>query len=79
MIIIIIILLLQNRITLSFFSPHQMNAVPLKSSWVMTCGYSPSGNLVASGGLDNMCTVYNLKTPIVKIVKELDAHQGYYR
>lgn len=42
----------------------------------MTCGYSPSGNLVASGGLDNMCTVYNLKTPAVKIVKELDAHSG---
>lgn len=31
---------------------------------------------MASGGLDNMCTVYNLKTPIVKIVKELDAHTG---
>ncbi|KAF5897045.1 guanine nucleotide-binding protein G(I)/G(S)/G(T) subunit beta-3-like, partial [Clarias magur] len=54
-----------------------INAVPLKSSWVMTCGYSPSGNLVASGGLDNMCTIYNLKTPVVKIVKELDAHTGY--
>lgn len=43
----------------------------------MTCGYSPSGNFVASGGLDNMCTVYNLKTPVVKIVKELDAHTGH--
>lgn len=42
----------------------------------MTCGYSPSGNFVASGGLDNMCTIYNLKTPVVKIVKELDAHSG---
>ncbi|XP_053494391.1 guanine nucleotide-binding protein G(I)/G(S)/G(T) subunit beta-3b [Ictalurus furcatus] len=58
-------------------SGNKINAVPLKSSWVMTCGYSPSGNLVASGGLDNMCTVYNLKTPAVKIVKELDAHSGY--
>lgn len=42
----------------------------------MTCGYSPSGTFVASGGLDNMCTVYNLKMPVVKIVKELDAHTG---
>lgn len=42
----------------------------------MTCGYSASGNFVASGGLDNMCTIYNLKSPVVKIVKELDAHTG---
>jgi len=42
----------------------------------MTCAYAPSGNLVASGGLDNMCTVYNLKTPVIKTVKELDAHTG---
>ncbi|GAA6072258.1 guanine nucleotide-binding protein G(I)/G(S)/G(T) subunit beta-3b, partial [Tachysurus ichikawai] len=58
-------------------SGNKINAVPLKSSWVMTCGYSPSGTFVASGGLDNMCTVYNLKMPVVKIVKELDAHTGY--
>ncbi|XP_028819598.1 guanine nucleotide-binding protein G(I)/G(S)/G(T) subunit beta-3b [Denticeps clupeoides] len=58
-------------------SGNKINAVPLKSSWVMTCSYAPSGNLVASGGLDNMCTVYNLKTPVVKTVKELDAHTGY--
>ncbi|KTF87626.1 hypothetical protein cypCar_00035445 [Cyprinus carpio] len=56
---------------------NKVNAVPLKSSWVMTCAYAPSGNLVASGGLDNMCTVYNLKTPVIKTVKELDAHTGY--
>lgn len=31
---------------------------------------------MASGGLDNMCTVYNLKTPVIKTVKELDAHSG---
>ncbi|KTF79410.1 hypothetical protein cypCar_00016629 [Cyprinus carpio] len=55
-------------------SGNKVNAVPLKSSWVMTCAYAPSGNLVASGGLDNMCTVYNLKTPVIKTVKELDAH-----
>ncbi|XP_076863940.1 guanine nucleotide-binding protein G(I)/G(S)/G(T) subunit beta-3b [Brachyhypopomus gauderio] len=58
-------------------SGNKINAVPLKSSWVMTCGYSPSGNLVASGGLDNICTIYNMKTPIIKTVKELDAHSGY--
>ncbi|KAK1805397.1 hypothetical protein P4O66_019713, partial [Electrophorus voltai] len=55
----------------------RINAVPLKCSWVMTCGYSLSGNLVASGGLDNICTIYNMRTPVVKTVKELDAHTGY--
>ena len=54
----------------------QVNAVPLKSSWVMTCAFAPSGNLVASGGLDNMCTVYNIKGATVKTLRELDAHTG---
>ncbi|KAM6959408.1 guanine nucleotide-binding protein G(I)/G(S)/G(T) subunit beta-3b [Aplochiton taeniatus] len=59
------------------YTGNKVNAVPLKSSWVMTCGFAPSGNLVASGGLDNMCTVYNIKTPAVKTLRELDAHTGY--
>jgi guanine nucleotide-binding protein G(I)/G(S)/G(T) subunit beta-1 len=37
-----------------------MHAIPLRSSWVMTCAYSPSGQLVACGGLDNLCSVYKL-------------------
>ena len=28
----------------------------------MTCAYAPSGNFVACGGLDNICSIYNLKT-----------------
>jgi WD40 repeat protein len=35
---------------------NKVNAIPLRSSWVMTCAYSPSGNLVACGGLDNICS-----------------------
>lgn len=55
-----------------------MNAIPLKSSWVMTCAYAPSGNLVACGGLDNMCSIYNLKGKDgnVKVMRELAAHTG---
>ena len=41
---------------------NKLHAIPLRSSWVMTCAYSPSGNLVACGGLDNICSVYNLRT-----------------
>ncbi len=26
----------------------------------MTCAYAPSGNYVACGGLDNICSIYNL-------------------
>lgn len=36
-------------------------SIPLRSSWVMTCAYSPSGNLVACGGLDNVCSVFNVQ------------------
>ncbi|TNN02776.1 hypothetical protein fugu_010263 [Takifugu bimaculatus] len=58
---------------------NKVNAIPLKSSWVMTCAYAPSGNLVACGGLDNMCSIYNLKSKDgnVKVMRELAAHTGY--
>lgn len=44
----------------------------------MTCAYAPSGNFVACGGLDNMCSIYNLKTREgnVKVSRELSAHTG---
>ncbi|KAJ7984381.1 hypothetical protein DPEC_G00361960 [Dallia pectoralis] len=35
---------------------NKVNAIPLKSSWVVTCAYAPSGNMVACGGLDKMCS-----------------------
>lgn len=53
-----------------------MVAVPLKSAWVMSVAFAPSGNLVASGGLDNICTVYNIKSASPKTLRELDAHTG---
>merc|ERR1712013_504507 len=40
---------------------NKVHAIPLRSSWVMTCAYAPSGNFVACGGLDNICSIYNLK------------------
>ena len=42
----------------------------------MSVAFAPSGNLVASGGLDNMCTVYNIKAASPKTLRELDAHTG---
>ena len=42
------------------YTTNKVHAIPLRSSWVMTCAYSPSGNYVACGGLDNICSIYNL-------------------
>jgi guanine nucleotide-binding protein G(I)/G(S)/G(T) subunit beta-1 len=45
----------------------------------MTCAYAPTGNLVACGGLDNICSVYNLhsKDNPIRVQRELNAHSGY--
>lgn len=58
-----------------------MHAIPLRSSWVMTCAYAPSGNYVACGGLDNICSIYSLKTREgnVRVTRELPGHTGKYR
>ena len=34
------------------YSTNKVHAIPLRSSWVMTCAYAPSGNYVACGGLE---------------------------
>lgn len=58
-----------------------MHAIPLRSSWVMTCAYAPSGNYVACGGLDNICSIYSLKTREgnVRVTRELPGHTGRHR
>ena len=57
----------------------QVHAIPLRSSWVMTCSYAPSGSYVACGGLDNICSIYSLKTRegSVRVSRELPGHTGY--
>lgn len=42
------------------FTTNKAAAIPLRSSWVMSCAYAPSGNFVACGGLDNIATVYEV-------------------
>ena len=60
-------------------STNKVHAIPLRSSWVMTCAFSPSGTRVACGGLDNICSIYNLqsKEQPIKVARELAAHTGY--
>jgi len=58
---------------------NKIHAIPLRSSWVMTCAFSPSGGFVACGGLDNICSVYSLRSNQVpiQVARELNAHTGY--
>jgi guanine nucleotide-binding protein G(I)/G(S)/G(T) subunit beta-1 len=64
---------------------NKVHAIPLRSSWVMTCAYANDGTLVACGGLDNLCTVYKLpqagKPTAAQDQKltyaELAQHEGY--
>jgi guanine nucleotide-binding protein G(I)/G(S)/G(T) subunit beta-1 len=56
----------------------KMNAINLPSTWVMACGFSPSGEFVASGGLDNICSVWNLRNGNpTKVSRELVGHDGF--
>jgi len=68
------------------FSTNKVHAIPLRSSWVMTCAYGNKGELVACGGLDNLCSVYKVPGSInveaaaqnmSKPVAELAQHEGY--
>ncbi|KAK6508292.1 guanine nucleotide-binding protein subunit beta 1 [Arthrobotrys conoides] len=61
------------------YTTNKVHAIPLRSSWVMTCAYAPSGNYVACGGLDNICSVYNLsaRDGPTRVARELSGHSGY--
>lgn len=61
---------------------NKIQAIPLRSSWVMTCSFEPSqGKMVACGGLDNLCSIYdvtsNAGSQLIRVSKELTAHDGY--
>jgi guanine nucleotide-binding protein G(I)/G(S)/G(T) subunit beta-1 len=61
------------------FTTNKVQAIPLRSSWVMTCAFEPrETRLVACGGLDNLCSIYQLGQPqVMRANKELAAHDGY--
>lgn len=58
---------------------HKSQAIPLRSSWVMTCAFEQNENqMVACGGLDNLCSIYTLNQPqVMRATQELAAHDGY--
>lgn len=66
------------------FSTNKELAVNLPSGYVMTCAYSPSGAMVACGGLDNVCSVFKVPVDQTGVVMEanrniavLQQHEGY--
>ncbi|CAK9110228.1 Guanine nucleotide-binding protein subunit beta [Durusdinium trenchii] len=62
-------------------STLKKQAIPLRSSWVMTCAFEQDKNqMVACGGLDNLCSIYKIEaesTTVTRASKELQAHDGY--
>ncbi|KAI7876405.1 guanine nucleotide-binding protein subunit beta [Lichtheimia hyalospora FSU 10163] len=59
------------------YSGHKTNAIVLRSSWVMACAYSPSSDLVASGGLDNVCSIHHARDRDARPTRELAGHTGF--
>ncbi|CAI5733032.1 unnamed protein product [Peronospora destructor] len=57
----------------------KVQAIPLRSSWVMTCAFEQKQrNMVACGGLDNLCSIFHLsQTQVMRATQELAAHDGY--
>ena len=64
------------------------HAIPLKSSWVMSCALSSGLDLAASGGLDNVCTLHKIAEADKLVVGggtasisatsvELEGHTGF--
>ena len=60
---------------------NKVQIIPLRSAWVMSVAFAPSGNFVACGGMDNMCTIYDVNnrdaTGSAKIVRELLGYEGF--
>ncbi|CAH3038298.1 unnamed protein product [Pocillopora meandrina] len=42
------------------FTTHKEHAISMPTTWVMACAYSPTGTMVACGGLDNKCSLFKL-------------------
>lgn len=61
------------------FTGKKINMIALKTAWVLSCAFSMSQNLAASGGLDNIISLFSLKSAdeSSSLVHELTGHDGY--
>lgn len=61
---------------------QKTHAIKLPCAWVMTCAFAPTGQSVACGGLDSMCSIFNLNAQPdadgnLPISRTLTGHKGY--
>ncbi|XP_061372704.1 guanine nucleotide-binding protein subunit beta-2 isoform X1 [Gastrolobium bilobum] len=61
---------------------QKTHAIKLPCAWVMTCAFSPTGQSVACGGLDSICSIFNLNSPTdrdgnLTVSRMLTGHKGY--
>ncbi|KAK1358700.1 Guanine nucleotide-binding protein subunit beta-1 [Heracleum sosnowskyi] len=61
---------------------QKTHAIKLPCPWVMTCAFFPSGQSVACGGLDSICSIFNLNSSMdkdgnVPVSRMLSGHKGY--
>lgn len=75
-----------NLVVWDAISNQKTHLVKLPFKWMLTTAFSPCGRIVACGGLDNTCTLYdisseeideNLGIPTGRKVTSLDGHTGY--
>ncbi|XP_066147212.1 guanine nucleotide-binding protein subunit beta-2 [Euwallacea fornicatus] len=63
------------------YTGNKVQIIPLRSAWVMSVAYASSGNFVACGGMDNMCTIYDLNnrdaSGVAKMARELAGYDGF--
>lgn len=62
------------------YTSNKVHAIPLRSNWVMSCAFAPSGNFVACGGLDNECSIYALSSTAqgpARVARVLSSHTAY--
>ncbi|KAI6183181.1 hypothetical protein M3Y97_00461100 [Aphelenchoides bicaudatus] len=61
------------------FTTNKEHALTMPTTWVMTCAYAPSGQLIACGGLDNKCSVVPLsfEDDILQKKRSVATHTSY--
>jgi guanine nucleotide-binding protein G(I)/G(S)/G(T) subunit beta-1 len=65
-----------NLLVWNAITSNKLQAIPLKSSYVMSVAIEPTrGDMLACGGLDNLCTIYRRSQP--KQAKEMASHDGF--
>lgn len=59
-------------------SGFKKQAISLENQYVLSSCFSPDGSLIASGGLDNACTIYKIKSHLESPVQSVfKGHSAY--